>query len=167
MLSAAQTIEILAEFPPSAPGAHLLWEAVVDIGEREDLGAGPCGARGIVPILGGQFRGGPGMGGDQADFHGVVEAGGADRQLLRPDGAKELDALYEMRVADGALLTIRNRVIIDETVEGPRYAMSRIEVTAPQGRWDWLNRRLIVGTLQGLRPRHAAVLIRGWLLTIG
>ena len=57
MLSAAQTIEILAEFPPSAPEAHLLWEAVVDIAEREDLGAGPRGARGIVPILGGQFRG--------------------------------------------------------------------------------------------------------------
>ncbi|WP_068300909.1 DUF3237 domain-containing protein [Pararhodobacter sp. CCB-MM2] len=164
MLTDAQATEVLSEFPPETLGAELLWEAVVDIADREDLGMGPRGARGIVPILGGSFRGGPGMGADQAEFHGGIEPGGADRQLLRPDGAKELDAFYEMRVADGTLLTIRNRVIIDETVDGPRYALSRIEVTAPQGRWDWLNRRLIVGTLQGLRPRHPAVLIRGWVL---
>ena len=64
-------------------------------------------------------------------------------------------------------LNVPLETLATPSVEGPRYAMSRIEVTAPQGRWDWLNRRLIVGTLQGLRPRHAAVLIRGWLLTIG
>ena len=149
---------------PETLGTTLLWEAVVDIAEREDLGQGPLGKRGIVPILGGMFRGGPGMGADRADFHGTVEAGGADRQLLRPDGAKELDALYEMRVADGTLLTIHNRVVIDETGPGPRYAVSKITVTAPQGRWDWLNRRLIVGTLQSARPERVAVIIRGWLV---
>ena len=158
-------MDILNDFPAETLGTALLWEAVVDIAEREDLGQGPLGARGIVPILGGVFRGGPGMGADQADFHGTVLNGGADRQLVRADGAKELDAFYEMRVADGTLLTIRNRVVIDETGPGPRYAVSRIQVTAPLGRWDWLNRRMIVGTLQGARPRRAAVIIRGWLVT--
>jgi hypothetical protein len=82
--------------------------------------------------------------------------------LIRRDGAKELDALYEMQVDDGAVLTIRNRVIIDETGPGPRYALSRIEVAAPEGPWSWLSRRLIVGTLQSARPERAAVIIRGW-----
>lgn len=143
--------------PPSL-GHRLLWEAVVDIAETQSLGIGPHGERRIVPILGGVFRGGP----DMSALCGTVLPGGADRQLIRRDGAKELDALYEMQVDDGAVLTIRNRVIIDETGPGPRYALSRIEVTAPEGPWSWLSRRLIVGTLQSARPERAAVIIRGW-----
>ncbi len=148
----------LDEIPPPRLRHLLLWEALVDVAEMRSLGQGPLGERRIVPILGGEFRGGPGL----EDFHGSVLPGGADRQLIRRDGAKELDALYEMQAADGAVLTIRNRVIIDETGEGPRYAMSRIEVSAPDGPWAWLSRRLIVGTLQSARPKRVAVIIRGW-----
>lgn len=157
-------MDILDDVAPSVPSAAMLWEAIVDVGERQDMGPGPLGVRAIVPILGGMFRGGGAMERDQAEFCGIVEPGGADRQLLRADGAKELDALYEMRVTDGSLLTIRNRVIIDEAPEGSRYALSRIHVTAPIGRWDWLNRRLIVGTLQTARPARQAVVIRAWLI---
>lgn len=152
------TMDMLDQVPPPVLSTRLLWEALVDISDREDLGMGPLGARAIVPISGGSFRGGPGF----ADFRGAVAAGGADRQLLRPDGVKELDALYEMRVDDGTVLTIRNRVIIDRTGPGPRYAMSRIHVIAPDGRWAWLNRRMILGTLQSARPARQAVIIRGW-----
>ena len=137
---------------------RLLWEALVDIAPREDLGQSPLGARGIIPITGGEFRGGP----EFPDLHGTVLPGGADRQLLRADGAKELDALYEMRVADGTVLTIRNRVIIDETRPEKRYALSRVHVTAPSGRWDFLNRRVILGTLQVARPQYPGVIIRAW-----
>lgn len=146
---------------PPTLSHRLLWDAVVDVADMQDLGIGPHGQRRIVSILGGEFRGGPGL----DSFHGTVLPGGADRQLIRPDGAKELDALYEMQVADGAVLTIRNRVIIDETIPGERYAMSRIEVSAPEGPWAWLSRRLIVGTLQSARPGRQAVIIRGWEVT--
>ena len=91
-------------------------------------------------------------------------AGGADRQTLRPDGIKELDALYEMRTHDGAVITVHNQVLIDESVQPERYARSCIRVTAPQGPHAWLNRRLFVGTLQPLRPERQAVLIRGYML---
>ncbi|MBY6048987.1 DUF3237 domain-containing protein [Vannielia litorea] len=154
----------MSQFDTIAPprlGHRLLWEALVDVEEMRSLGQGPTGERRIVPITGGEFRGGPGLEG----FYGTVLAGGADRQLVRADGSKELDALYEMEVADGTLLTIRNRVIIDESLPGPRYALSRIEVRAPEGPWEWLGRRLIVGTLQSARPERAAVLIRGWEMT--
>lgn len=146
-----------------APTTRLLWTADVAIGERQDLGQGPLGARGIIPILGGRFEGAPGFEG----FHGVVLPGGADRQLLRADGVKELDALYEMQVHDGTVLTIRNRVMIDETDPTARYALSRIQVIAPSGPWAWLSRRLIVGTLESARPLRAAVIIRGWLAEHG
>jgi hypothetical protein len=145
--------------PVEAPAARLLWHAAVSIAEREPLGHGPLGERFIVPITGGHFWGGPG----QQHLHGEVLPGGADRQLQRADGVKELSALYEMRVHDGTVLTVHNRVLIDEA-QSPRYARSVLAVTAPVGPWSWINRRLLVGTLQSLRPHAQAVLVRAFVL---
>ncbi len=150
--------DILRMLPATPPSARLLWTAIIDVGDRQDLGTTSNGHRRIVPILSGQFYAGPGIEG----LEGTVVPGGADRQLLRPDGVKELDALYEMRLVSGEILTIHNRVIVDEAREPERYAMSVISVTAPIGRFDWLNRRLIVGTLQTMRPERQAVVVRAW-----
>lgn len=137
---------------PPAPEARLAWEAQVDIGERQSLGQGPRGERFIVPILGGRFEG--------PRLRGTVLPGGADRQLLRADGVKELDALYELQTDDGAVITVRNRVLIDESATPGRYARSVLQLSAPAGPHDWLNRRVFVGTLHSLRPARAAVCIR-------
>lgn len=137
---------------PPAPEARLAWEAQVDIGERQILGQGPLGERFIVPILGGRFEG--------PRLRGTVLPGGADRQLLRADGVKELDALYELQTDDGAVITVRNRVLIDESATPGRYARSVLQLSAPAGPHDWLNRRVFVGTLHSLRPARAAVCIR-------
>lgn len=139
---------------------QLVWHAVVDVAEREAWGVGPHGERWCVPILGGQFWGAPGF----EALHGEVCAGGADRQTLRPDGIKELDALYEMRTHDGAVITVHNQVLIDEQVQPQRYARSCIRVTAPDGPHAWLNRRVFVGTLQPLRPQRQSVLIRAYMI---
>lgn len=149
--------DVMTAHPALAPTHRLLWTAVVDIADKIDLGQGPLGHRYIVPILGGRFYGGPGIDG----LEGEVLAGGADRQLVRPDGVKELEALYEMRAENGAVLTVLNQVIVDES-QPERYAMSVIKVTAPEGPLEWLNRRLILGTLQSARPDRQAVIIRGW-----
>ena len=157
----ASSLRRLADgVPVLALHGRLVWQAVVDVGEREPWGLGPRGERWGVPILGGHFWGARGFEG----LHGQVCAGGADRQTLRHDGIKELDALYEMRTHDGAVLTVHNQVLIDESVQPERYARSCIRVSAPQGPHDWLNRRLFVGTLQPLRPARQAVLVRGYLL---
>ena len=150
--------DILEAVPPRMPTAHLMWSAIVDVADREDLGEGPLGHRYIVPILGGRFFGGDGF----EDLSGEILPGGADRQLVRADGIKELDALYEMRTDEGDTMTIRNRVIVDEARHPERYAMSVISVTAPKGKLDWLNRRLVLGTLQTARPQRQAVVVRAW-----
>lgn len=159
--TAPSLMKNLAErVPVLALHGRLVWQAVVDIGERQAWGLGPRGERWGVPILGGYFWGAPGF----EALHGQVCAGGADRQTWRPDGIKELDALYEMRTHDGALLTVHNQVLIDESVQPERYARSCIRVSAPEGPHEWLNRRLLVGTLQPLRPERQAVLVRGYML---
>ncbi len=154
---------ILSADPPPGLQGKLAWEAVVTVEPRRDLGAGPSGHRFIVPITGGSFRGGP----DFRDFHGAVLPGGADRQLLRADGIKELTAVYEMQVEDGTVLNIRNEVIVDTRATPERYAASRIHVAAPEGRWSWLNRRLFLGSLQSRRPNPGFVVIRGWEIRFG
>ena len=146
----------------AAPGisATLAFTAVVDVAARQALGRSGLGERFIVPITGGWFRGGPG----HAGLAGRVLAGGADRQLLRADGIKELHALYELQADDGAVITVDNRVLIDEAVQPLRYALSHIRLQAPEGPHAWLNRRRFAGTLQPLRPQRDAVLVRCWLL---
>lgn len=159
-LRVMNTLQALAETHVAiAPQARLVWHAAVTVSDRQPMGRSPTGDRYIVPITGGRFWGGPG----HEALCGEVVSGGADRQLWRPDGMKELDALYELRCDDGTMLTVHNRVLIDESVQ-PRYAQSHVSVTAPEGPHAWLNRRRLVGTLQPLRPQAEAVLIRVWCL---
>lgn len=141
--------------PP--PRGEFLYEAQVDIADPIGLGASPLGERRMVPITGGRFEG-PGL-------RGTVLAGGADRQLLRRDGVRQLDAVYEMETDDGVVLSVRNQVLVHQLDGGShRYALSHIEVVAPAGRYEWLNRYLIVGTLDSLRPQRQAVRIRAYKL---
>ena len=139
--------------PLVLPKAEFVYEAVVEIAPTIPLGDGPLGERRIVPITGGTFEG--------PDIRGVVLPGGADRQLIRKDGVRRLDALYEMRAEDGAVITVRNRVLIDPgRGGGPDYRFSSLDITAPEGPHAWLNRLVFVGTLNSLRPSREAVLIR-------
>ena len=143
------------EFPLIAPTTSFVYEALIEIAAVEPLGPSPLGERRIVPILGGIFQG--------PTLSGKVRPGGADRQLLGADGVLRLDALYEMETGDGAVITVRNRVRIDNAADGGRYARSWVELTAPDGPHGWLNRRAFVGTLHGLAP-EPRVLIRVFLV---
>jgi len=62
----------------------------------------------------------------------------------------------------GALLLLAASHIIDETRQPIRYAMSVISARVRSGPLDWLNRRIIIGTLQSARPDRQAVIIRAW-----
>jgi hypothetical protein len=87
-------------------------------------------------------------------------AGGADRQLLRRDGAKNLDAVYELKTEDGVVISVRNRVLSRRPKDAPPYVFSTLEIVAPEGRYGWLNDFVYVGTLNSLRPQREAVVIR-------
>ena len=133
------------------PLCEFVYEAIVDIADVQNLGQSLQGQRFIVDILGGDFSG-PRM-------KGRVLPGGADRQLLRPDGVKELDALYEMQTDDGAVITVHNQVVVDLPTPEQRYARSVVKFRAPAGPYEWLNRRVFLGTLESLKPAKNAVKI--------
>lgn len=147
----------LTDLPLVPPRTEFVYEAVVEIAPLVPLGDSPLGERRIVPITGGRFQG--------PRIRGTVLPGGADRQLVRKDGVRQLDALYEMQAEDGAILTVRNQVLIDPGRDGtPDHRFSNIAVTAPEGPHAWLNRLVLVGTLHSLRPAQAAVLVRAFRL---
>jgi len=145
-----------AEVPPLAPQipfnfpeTEFVYEAIVDIEPGIDLGNGPLGQRAMVPITGGTFEG--------PNIRGTVLPGGADRQLVREDGVRLLDALYELQTDDGAIFTVRNQVISHPQPGQARFSF--IQITAPE-EYNWLNQSIHVGTLDSLRPERQAVLVR-------
>lgn len=115
------------------------------------------GERYIIPITGGTFDGPMGL-------RGTVLPGGADRQLWRSDGVRELDALYEMQHEDGSVFTIHNQVTIHEEADKPRYAFSHVRVKAAEGPHAWLNQRVFIGTIHTLPLGSNAVVVRVWML---
>ncbi|MBB4954723.1 hypothetical protein H4S14_002713 [Agrobacterium vitis] len=141
----------LSDVPIVLPKTEFVYEAIFTLQDTIEMGQSPLGDRRIINITGGEFAG--------PRIKGKVMPGGADRQLLRKDGVRLLDALYELQTDDGAVITVNNKVLIDAPKDGPRYAFSHINITAPEGPHDWLNRRVYVGTLHSLRPKPM-VLIR-------
>ncbi|NGM23098.1 DUF3237 domain-containing protein [Roseomonas stagni] len=141
--------------PLVLPRSEFVWEALVELAPTLAMGEGPLGERRMVPITGGVFAG--------PRIRGRVLPGGADRQLVRRDGVRRLEALYEMQAEDGAIITVLNKVVVAPVQGGEDYRFSTIEVTAPDGPHAWLNRLAFVGTLHSLRPRMA-VLVRVYSL---
>ena len=116
-----------------------------------DLGVTPLGRRRIIGITGGTFTG--------PRIAGKVLPGGADWQVIRPDGSAYLDARYTLETDDGALIYVNNkgyrhgpkevieRMARGEDVDPALYYMRAtpwFETSA--ARYDWLNRTICVAT---------------------
>jgi Protein of unknown function (DUF3237) len=140
------------QFPMLLPKTEFVYEAIVDIAPPMQLGMSPFGDRRMVPITGGTFEG-PGL-------RGKVLSGGADRQLVRRDGSVNLDAIYELQTDDGAVISVRNRVLSRQPKDQPAYRFSTLDITVADGKYGWLNDFVYVGTLNSLRPKRDAVVIR-------
>jgi hypothetical protein len=114
------------------------------------ISAGATGERRLVPILGGRIAG--------PRLQGEILPGGADFQLIRPDGVAEIEARYALRLTDGTLVYVVNRglrhaepddmarLLRGETVPPERVYFRTapvFETAAPA--YAWLQRSLFVG----------------------
>jgi hypothetical protein len=112
-----------------------------------DLG---YGTRRVIPVLGGTVTG--------EGINGTIHPGGADFQIIRPDGFTELEAKYTFELDDGAVVYIANYGIRF----GPKDALDRIargEVVDPaliyfrsvpkfetgHPKYRWLMQNLFIG----------------------
>jgi hypothetical protein len=135
---------------PAALEFEPLFRAEITLAPAQELGDGPQGRRRIIPITGGTLSG--------PRLSGRVLPGGADWQIVRPDGVAFLDARYTVETHDGALVYVRNqgyrhgppevlaRLARGEAVDPALYYMR----TTPwfetgDARYAWLNRIVCVG----------------------
>ena len=127
--------------------AEHVFDANVTIGDLLNFGESKYGERKIIPITGGTFKG--------PDIEGEVLPGGADWQLIRPDGDVELYARYTLKTKDGALIQVQNRVLMHMSRDGtsPPYTRSVIDFEAPsESPHAWLNHAIFLGTLTVPQP---------------
>ena len=88
---------------PIEPSLRFLYTSSVEVGTPIMVGSTPYGERRIIPILGGSFAG--------PRLAGKILSGGADWQVIRTDGAAELEARYTLQTDDGALIYVLNQGI--------------------------------------------------------
>ena len=96
------------------PSLRPLYRSVVEIAAPLSVGRLEVGERRIINITGGYFKG--------ERMSGVILPGGADWQIIRPDGITVVEARYTLQTDDGALLYVDNRGLR----HGPEDVMKRL-----------------------------------------
>jgi hypothetical protein len=84
----------------SPPALEHVFDVAVEVASPLTIGDTGAGVRRIVDILGGVVSG--------PRLQGRIRPGGADFQLIRPDGCAELEARYVIEAADGGLIYVEN-----------------------------------------------------------
>lgn len=87
-------------FIATAPGLRFAFAIKAKVGPVQDLGQTACGHRRIIDIVGGEVAG--------PRLDGEILTGGADWQIVRPDGTIEVVARYTIRSASGATIYVQN-----------------------------------------------------------
>ena len=135
---------------PTPPTLTFAFEVHATLGPPIEVGKLANGlVRRIIPVTGGTFEG-PGI-------KGTVVAGGADWQIVTPDGVAVLDARYTLQTDHGHLIYVSNkgirhgkpevlkRIAAGEEVDAGEYYMrtaAELEAAAPE--LDWVRRCVFV-----------------------
>lgn len=143
---------------PPIPQLRFVTGGEVLLEPEIDHGPTPRGRRLHVPITGGRL--------DGPLLQAQVLPGGADWQLMRPDGVFELEAIYDLRCADGTLVHVRNQALWrSDTGHWPAaYAMCQPRFEAPSGPLGWLNNHLFVGTIAPGKADSTSIRLEVFLL---
>ncbi|HTR38792.1 MAG TPA: DUF3237 domain-containing protein [Bryobacteraceae bacterium] len=149
-----------------APELRFAFEVVVEVGAPLDLGQTHNGHRRIIPIASGRVEG--------PRLNGRVLPGGADWQILRPDGTADLDARYTIETEQGALIYVVNRgvrhgprEVLEKLNRGERvdpstyYFRSAATFETSAIEHQWLTRAVVVGVGERYPDK---VIIRFWEL---
>jgi len=134
---------------PTPPKLELAFELHAEVAKPDEVGVVAGGTRRVIPILGGTFSG--------SGLKGKILPGGADHQLLQPDGFTQLEARYILQTEQGEMIYVNNRGMR----HGPAEVLARlnagervdpnliyfrtaatIETAAP--RLQWMSRALFI-----------------------
>jgi hypothetical protein len=147
---------------PIEPKLTFAFEMRAALGPAIEVGKLANGMlRRIIPVTGGTFHG-PGI-------CGTVLAGGADWQIVSPDGVAMLEARYTLQTDAGHFIYVSNkgirhgtpevlkRIAAGKDVDPSEYYMRTVpelEASAPE--LDWMRRSLFV--CSGARMKDAVII---------
>ncbi|MFL6578553.1 MAG: DUF3237 domain-containing protein [Povalibacter sp.] len=146
----------------SSVRTNFAFEARVQVDTPLIVGQSSMGLRRVVPITGGSFEG--------PRLRGKVVSGGADWQVVRPDGVLAVEAHYTLETDDRVLIMVTNKgvrhgpkEVIDRLTRGEAVAPSeyyfrttaQFEV-ANDSKYAWLNRAIFIGVAE--RQPSAAII---------
>jgi hypothetical protein len=145
---------------PVEPRLKLLGRFRAELGEPLELGETPRGRRRVIPVAGGEFHG--------PRLRGTVLAGGADWQVVHPDGTATIDTRYTLQTHDGALISVATqgvrhgppevlaRIAGGELVDPAEYYFRvSIRYEVAEAEYGWLNR--IVAVASAVRLANTVV----------
>ncbi len=131
-------------------GTQPIFTIHAELADIMNLGRAPLGERRVIGILGGSVRG--------AKLNGRILPGGADWQIIRSDGAADIQARYIIETDTGARILVSSdglrhgppdvmeRLARGDSVDPALYyfrTVMRFETADPAV--DWLNRILGAG----------------------
>ncbi|MFF3500192.1 DUF3237 domain-containing protein [Streptomyces sp. NPDC003247] len=136
-----------------APSTRHAFTLEVELAPPIDVGETPHGRRRVIPITGGTFSG--------PDARGQVLPGGADWNLVRPDGVTHLWARYTLRTDDGHHLMVTNEGWGTRDEASVRrisaggggepdgwYCRTNPRFEVGEGPYAWMNHTLFIGDLR-------------------
>jgi len=82
---------------PAIPGLEAAFDVTVRVGGVSDYGQTRAGHRRVIDIVGGEITG---------SITATILPGGADWQLVRPDGTIDIDGRYSAETSEGELIYI-------------------------------------------------------------
>ena len=148
VVGSAAALTSLQQTPP-APKMEFAFEIRAEVGKPDEVGAVPGGTRRVIPIIGGTFTG--------PNLKGKILPGGADHQLLQPDGFTQLEARYVLQTEQGELIYVNNRGmrhgpadVLKRLNAGERvdpnliYFRTAATLETPATRLQWMTRSIFV-----------------------
>jgi hypothetical protein len=137
----------MTEPPPLR--TRLICRLHVELGTVQEIGTLASGRRRVVPIVGGRVEG--------PHLQGELLPGGADWQLVAPDGSAAIEARYTLRASDGGLILVHSRGMRngppatlarlsagDEVDPGEYYFRTLVTLETDAPAHAWVNRRLFI-----------------------
>jgi len=134
------------------PGYEFIFSAEGQLAKPIQFGETFEGARRMIPILEGNFEG-PNIRGT------FLPTAAADWQYTRADGVTQAEAIYAIQTDDNVIIQVENyglrfgtdevmtRLAAGEDVDpGEYYFRTNPRFKAPEGKYDWLNKGIFIGT---------------------
>ena len=104
----------------AVPALEHEFDVVVELGEVADHGVTRAGHRRVVPIVGGTVTGA---------LEGSIVPGGGDWQVVRDDGAIEIDGRYSVLTGSGSLVYLQvHGVRVGGGSDGSTYFRTTVHV---------------------------------------